>query len=130
MLTERAIAVLEFKAGMRQADSASKWQAFEYGLDLRDFHAASAGCAIFPLVVPTGSSVVIAGVPIDASTFVRPVLECSPLSLAAMLTAIASATNRGVGTIELDGQSAGQITMVGFAIGSTRALYTVPSIAK
>ena len=41
---------------MLAADSSSRWQAYEYGLDLRDFHGGSSHHPIVPIVIPTGSA--------------------------------------------------------------------------
>jgi hypothetical protein len=55
LLTNSTIVVLEFKIGLRAADSSSRWQAYEYALDLRDFHGNSGDHPIIPIVVPTGN---------------------------------------------------------------------------
>src|ERR1017187_1558996 len=53
LLTNRAIVVLEFKVGLQAADSSSRWQVYEYALDLRDFHGDSGHHLIVPIVVPS-----------------------------------------------------------------------------
>jgi hypothetical protein len=84
--------VLEFKVGLQAADSSSRWQAYEYGLDLRDFHGGSRYHPIVPIVIPTGSATT-ACVPLLAagpllSTTVHEVIDCSPEQLAATILAV------------------------------------------
>jgi hypothetical protein len=93
LLTNRAIVVLEFKVGLQAADSSSRWQVYEYALDLRDFHGDSGHHLIVPIVVPTGSSAgsctppVVAGNHLTA-TPVHEVIECPPEQLAATILAV------------------------------------------
>jgi hypothetical protein len=54
VLADDLIFVLEFKFGAEAFRSADEWQAVSYGLDLRDFHAASLGRRIFPVLIATG----------------------------------------------------------------------------
>src|SRR5436309_124696 len=60
LLMDRAVIVLEFKVGVDSVDSASRWQVYEYALDLRDFHTRSVNIPIIPIVVPTGMTSSIA----------------------------------------------------------------------
>src|ERR1017187_9362988 len=93
LLTNRAIVVLEFKVGLQAADSSSRWQVYEYALDLRDFHGDSGHHLIVPIVVPTGSNAgsctppVVAGNHLTA-TPVHEVIECPPEQLAATILAV------------------------------------------
>lgn len=50
ILTGHLILVVEFKIGPTSYDIASVWQALDYALNIRDFHEASAGHAIVPIV--------------------------------------------------------------------------------
>jgi hypothetical protein len=93
LLTNTVVVVLEFKVGLQAADSSSRWQAYEYGLDLRDFHGGSRDHPIVPIVVPTGSAAVSCVLPIAArhllsATTVHEVIECSPERLAATILAV------------------------------------------
>jgi hypothetical protein len=93
LLTNAAIVVLEFKVGLQAADSSSRWQAYEYGLDLRDFHGGSRDHPIVPIVVPTGSTAACCEPPIVAGHFlsatpVHEVIECPPEQLAATILAV------------------------------------------
>lgn len=48
-----AVIPIEFKVGERQVRRADRDQAWDYGLDLKNFHAASHAAAIFPILVAT-----------------------------------------------------------------------------
>jgi hypothetical protein len=48
-----AIVLIEFKEGAAEYLPAAINQVWDYGLDLKNFHAASAGAPIFPLLLPT-----------------------------------------------------------------------------
>ncbi len=50
ILAHDRILVIEFKFGMKRYDAAAKWQVGEYALNLRDFHAASQGRYIVPIL--------------------------------------------------------------------------------
>jgi hypothetical protein len=50
VLTPNGVVVIEIKTGATEFVSSDKRQAVEYALDLRDFHAASASLAIFPIL--------------------------------------------------------------------------------
>ncbi len=92
LLTSNAIVVLEFKVGMDRADTAARWQAYEYGLDLRDFHEKSNSRPIVPIVVPTemqsGLPSVNFGLHDFTTSAVHEVIECPTQHLAATITAI------------------------------------------
>jgi hypothetical protein len=93
LLTDTVITVLEFKAGLLNADSASRWQAYEYGLDLRDFHESSQRHPIVPIVVPTGivatsCSPLITAEYQASATNVHEVIECPPEQLADTIRAV------------------------------------------
>lgn len=53
LLTDRAIIVLEFKVGATAIANADRAQVADYAQDLYDFHAASRGHPILPIVVAT-----------------------------------------------------------------------------
>ncbi|MDE3165774.1 MAG: hypothetical protein KGN36_08215, partial [Acidobacteriota bacterium] len=93
ILTNRAIVVLEFKVGLLAADSSSRWQVYEYALDLRDFHGDSDHHLIVPIVIPTGSTAGSCTPPTAAmeyvsATPVHEVIECPPEQLAATILAV------------------------------------------
>jgi hypothetical protein len=53
LISESAIFVIEFKCGERQYRHIDYNQAWDYALDLKNFHAASHGSPIFPILVAT-----------------------------------------------------------------------------
>ena len=53
ILTDSMIFVVEFKFGATTYDAASRWQAEDYALNLRDFHAESFGRVIVPVLCAT-----------------------------------------------------------------------------
>lgn len=55
LLHDGIVFVIEFKVGAERHDAAARWQVRSYGMDLRDFHAASHGRAIVPILCTTGS---------------------------------------------------------------------------
>ena len=55
LLNSTTIFVVEFKVGARGYDSASRWQTNSYARDLRDFHAASYGHRIVPILCATNA---------------------------------------------------------------------------
>jgi hypothetical protein len=53
LLNHGGIIALEFKDGKASVCSGDKWQLLEYCWNLRDFHRASSGCLIAPILIPT-----------------------------------------------------------------------------
>jgi hypothetical protein len=58
LLAEDVVLVLEFKVGSDEYDAASRRQAEDYALDLRDFHRQSRDRIIVPILVATEASAV------------------------------------------------------------------------
>lgn len=56
LLTDRAVLVLEFKAGARTYDAAALRQVEDYALDLYDFHEASRAHPVVPVLVATAAA--------------------------------------------------------------------------
>jgi len=56
LLARDVVFVLEFKVGGDEYRGPDRWQVRSYALDLRDFHQASRGRAIIPMLVPTSIS--------------------------------------------------------------------------
>ena len=89
---------MEFKVGLQAADSSSRWQVYEYALDLRDFHGDSRHHPIVPIVVPTGSIAGLCALPMAignhlSATPVQEVIECPPEQLAATILAVDAGLN-------------------------------------
>lgn len=55
LLADDLIFVIEFKVAGESFEACDEWQTMSYALDLRDFHAASAGRTIIPILLLTGS---------------------------------------------------------------------------
>jgi hypothetical protein len=94
VVTNHVVIVLEFKSVLVALDGAAQWQVREYALDLRDFHAGSAGIPIVPVLVtttPSGSGTGRPGFsPFGAG--VHDVVSCDGSGLAYVLEAIVTAT--------------------------------------
>lgn len=56
ILADDLVLVIEFKIGKTSLTEADRRQAEDYALDLRDFHKASAGRIVVPLLAATGSA--------------------------------------------------------------------------
>jgi hypothetical protein len=85
LLIDRAVIVMEFKVGVDRPDSASNWQVYEYALDLRDFHAQSAGVPIVPILVPTAMKPTGCSLLADVTAKVHDVIDSSPGELASTI---------------------------------------------
>ena len=55
LLTPNVVIVIEFKIGATIYARADLWQVQDYALDIRDFHEASAGLSIQPILVATNA---------------------------------------------------------------------------
>lgn len=58
ILTDKVVFVVEFKFGATDYDAASRWQAEDYALNLRDFHAESFGRIIVPVLCATDARII------------------------------------------------------------------------
>jgi hypothetical protein len=81
LLADDVIFILEFKVGTDQFGGGGPWQVLSYALDLRDFHRASQGRTIVPILVAThaAESDVSATQKCCDSEFVRPVIKIADL---------------------------------------------------
>lgn len=66
ILTDRGIIAVEFKVGLARFNSGDKWQLLEYCWNLRDFHEASVGKLIAPVLVATGATASCVAEPLAA----------------------------------------------------------------
>lgn len=85
LLSEHVILVVEFKVGSPSHDAAARWQVENYCLNLRDFHAGSAGRAIVPVLCSTAASSVIGPKETTSHSFVAPVQLANASDLATVL---------------------------------------------
>ncbi len=85
LLMPRGIVVLEFKAGATRFHPDDRRQVEDYALDLRDFHSASRGVPIIPILVATAARPQPAGWPLLLDGDVTPVREASMETLGELL---------------------------------------------
>ncbi len=90
LLCGRAILVLEFKIGAASVSAADRAQAEDHAQDLWDFHAASRGHPILPIVVATEAAPGPLQLPL-LPLGVAPVAEASAATLGARLLALVHA---------------------------------------
>lgn len=72
LLANDRILVIEFKFGMEKYETAAKWQAEDYALNLRDFHAASRDRYIVPILCAVDAPVLISTAPLENGGIVAP----------------------------------------------------------
>lgn len=90
LLTDRAILVLEFKAGARTYDAAALRQVEDYALALYDFHEASRAHPVVPVLVATAAARPEFAPPLLWHG-VTPVFRANAASLAGLLREVAAA---------------------------------------
>jgi hypothetical protein len=83
LLCGQRIAVIEFKIGASAYASADVRQVEDYALDLRDFHQASHGFSIIPVLCATQAPEV--PIILDRAQSVTPVCRCNDATLATFL---------------------------------------------
>jgi hypothetical protein len=81
LVTGPAVFPREFKCGERQFRLADYNQAWDYALDLKNFHAASHHAPIFPILVATQAEVSDAAWPSAHADGVRPPFRCGASDL-------------------------------------------------
>ena len=89
LLTERAILVLEFKAGARAFTQSDRRQVEDYAVDLHDFHAASRHHPILPILVAEHAPANLAPLPMPIAG-AAPVIDANAETLPALLALIAT----------------------------------------
>lgn len=85
VLTGSAIIPIEFKVGEREYRRPDFDQAWDYGLDLKNFHEASHSADIFPVLVATQATASDADWPPPHADGVRPPRRCNAGSLSDVL---------------------------------------------
>ncbi len=97
VLVDAALLALEFKCGARKHLPADYNQAWDYGLDLKNFHSASHDLSIFPILVATAAKNAEVYWGAAASDRVHPPLRANAESLgAALRSAIAQAVGPAI----------------------------------
>ena len=85
LLTDRAVLVLEFKAGAEACLPADRRQVEDYAIDLHDFHAGCRRCAIVPVLVAEHAPCDGTSLPLLMAGAVSAVIDASAASLPALL---------------------------------------------
>lgn len=85
VITGAAVIPIEFKVGERLFRRADLDQAWDYGLDLKNFHAASHKAALFPVLVATEASDGDTGWASPHPDGVRPPRRCGGFEIAAVV---------------------------------------------
>ncbi len=131
VLTGSAILPIEFKVGEKQYLRADVDQAWDYALDLKNFHAGSHDASVFPVLVATEASTSDPEWSAPHADGVRPPRRCNTIGLA---TAIGSARELATGPA-LDGLrwGAANYQPTPTIIEAARALYsrhTVEAVSR
>ena len=90
VLTDRAILVLEFKAGAHGFSQADRRQVEDYAIDLHDFHAASRRHPILPILVAEHAAAALAPLPMAIAGAASCVIDASAETLPHLLGLIAA----------------------------------------
>ena len=72
-----AVFVLEFKVGANRFNELDTFQAWDYALDLKNFHRASRDATIYPILVATEAKSDQLSLGVPADDFVFPPIRCS-----------------------------------------------------
>ncbi len=131
LITGSALIPIEFKVGAREHTGADTNQAWDYALDLKNFHALSHSVAIFPIHVATEATFSSSEWGPSHADGVFPPLKCTPATLR---RAICWARELATGPA-LDGEQwlAGAYQPTPTIVEAARALYarhTVEAISR
>ena len=127
LATPRAILVLEFKAGATAFTQADQAQVEDYALDLQDFHAASRGRVIVPILVATHAPPRPPTWPLAIGGATH-VLQASAETLAALLRDLW--TRLPAAAIDVPAWSAAPYRPVPGIVDAARTLYARNSVAE
>ncbi len=126
-----AVIPIEFKVGERDFKRADIEQAWDYALDLKNFHEASHVADLYPLLVATDAVVIDESWQPPASDRVRPPRRCNAASLRGALQFVAAQSSGRVIDADAWGRSPYRPTPT--IIQAARALYarhTVDAISR
>lgn len=102
ILTDNMVFVVEFKFGATDYDAASRWQAEDYALNLRDFHAESSGRVIVPVLCATEARTIDEQAYQLNGSLVAPLLRTNAATLGTALGASYRTLNDSCNTEKLD----------------------------
>lgn len=126
LLTSGVVFVLEFKIGSLAFDGSAVDQVWDYALDLKNFHEASHGLTIVPLlVVPDATASPALHLQRDADGVVRPI----NVNRSAFRDAVDVVTGRfGAAEVDAERWAAGSYRPTPTIIEAARALYAQHSV--
>jgi hypothetical protein len=129
LLVGSALFVLEFKIGERQFTSYAMNQAYDYAIDLKNFHETSRDLFIAPIVIATNAT---ASAPAIIKTIhndnVLAPMRCTVELLAPTLQRVVEAA--GVGVIDANAWERGRYSPTPTIIEAAMALYNNHSVAE
>lgn len=131
VITGAAVIPIEFKVGVAKHLRADMEQAWDYGLDLKNFHEASHHAEIFPLLVATEANEADAGWDPPHVDGVRPPRRCNVKALPDALRA--GRSQAGGGAIDGEAWGTSPYRPTPTIIQAARALYarhTVEAISR
>ena len=127
LVTPRAVVVLEFKADATVFSAADRRQAEDYARDLQDFHAASRGQVIVPVLVATRAVPGETAWPL-AIGGATAVLDASEASLPGLLRGLWA--RLPAGDVDVSGWTAAPYRPVPGIVDAARTLYQRNSVAE
>jgi Uncharacterized conserved protein (DUF2075) len=131
IVTGSAIVPIEFKVGEHDFRRADVEQAWDYALDLKNFHEASHAADLYPILVATNANFADEAWEMPAADGVRPPRRCNAASLRDVIHAVAA---QSVGqVIDGDAWCRSPYRPTPTIIQAARALYgrhTVDSISR
>jgi hypothetical protein len=122
-MSDRAILVLEFKAGATAFSNADRRQVEDYALDLVDFHAASRAHPIVPILVATEARPAATAWPLLWHG-VAPVLDASAATLPALLHDLAARLPPSAHGLDASAWEAAPYRPVPSIVEAARMLYS------
>ena len=128
ILTDRAILVLEFKAGAQGFTTDGRMQVDDYALDLRDFHAGSRAHPIAPILVAPRGVPALAAWPLFWHAVV-PVMEASAATLPGLLAEVTARVPVPASPLDAVGWDAAPYRPVPTIVEAARMLYARHGVA-
>ena len=124
LVTADAVVPIEFKVGARKFERPDVEQAWDYGLDLKNFHAPSHAAAIFPILCATEAGESHARVKPPHRDGVRPPFCCDAAGLARAIRLALDAAGRASAPLDPAAWSEGAYSPTPTIIEAARSLYS------
>ncbi len=128
VLSGATIFVIEFKVGDTTFSRAGLEQAWDYALDLKNFHEASHHAYICPILVSTEASSAHTYISEPHADYVFAPIKCNPVTLASAIRAVSG--RHAKETIDPVAWSAAPYRPTPTIIEAARALYSSHSVAE